>query len=346
MVGRLDLEPAHPDHVAMLGSVAMRAVPTIDRFVEDRRARWSRLAQLVDSAHGRVSRLGADEVLELGDLYRAATSDLAIARRDHPRDVATERLNDLVAAAHALVYSEAPASARRLRQLVLHDVPETVRATMPFTLVALAALLLPALVSYIAGILFPDVAASVLSEATRRELAQRRPGGEIPLELRPIAGPLIVVNNVRVAVVAFAGGMTGGILTLWVLVLNGADLGAVFAVLSGSAGAPALLTFVLAHGFLEISAIVLSAGAGLRVAWAILHPGDLRRGDALRLAGRQAIRVLLLTVAVLGVAGTIEAFVSPTLLPTPAKLAVGLVSGGALWAYVLFVGRGRAPTAS
>jgi len=319
----------------------MRAVTSIDRFVEDRRARWSRLAQLVGDAGGRVSRLSAAGVLELGELYRVATSDLAIARRDHPRDVATERLNDLVAAAHALVYSEAPASSRRLRRFVVHDVPATVRATMPFTLVALALLLVPALVSYGAGVLAPDVAATALSDEAKEHLAQRRPGSEIPLELRPIAGPLIVVNNVRVAVVSFAGGLTGGVLTIVVLVLNGTALGATFAVLQGSEGAGALLTFVLAHGFLEISAIVLSAGAGLRVAWAMLHPGDLTRRDALRLAGEQAIRILLLTVAVLAVAGTIEAFVSPSLLPAWAKLLVGTATGTALWAYALLAGRGQ-----
>jgi uncharacterized membrane protein SpoIIM required for sporulation len=319
----------------------MRSVQTVDRFVEDRRARWARLADLTARAQGRASRLSADEVLELGELYRAATSDLAIARRDHPRDAVSERLNDLVAAAHALVYSEAPTSARRLRRFVLYDVPETVRVTMPFTLVALAVLLLPAIVSYVAGVLSPDVAATALSEESKRALLERRPGTEIPVAMRPIAGPLIVVNNVRVAAVVFAGGITGGVLTIVVLILNGADIGAVFAVLNGTAGSGALLTFILAHGFLEISAIVLSAGAGLRIAWAMLHPGDLGRPDALRLAGQQAVRVLLLTIVVLAVAGTIEAFVSPTTLPVPVKLGVGLASGIALWGYILFVGRRR-----
>ncbi len=326
----------------MLGGgtfASVRAVQSVDRFVEDRRTRWARLAQLVEKAGDRPSRLDAAEILELGELYRAATSDLALARRDHPGDVVAERLNDLVAAAHALVYSGAPASGGRLRRFVLHDVPETVRATAPFTLVAFATLVLPMLVSYVAGVLSPDVAASALSEQTKEQLAQRRPGSEIPLDVRPIAGPLIVVNNVRVAVVVFAGGLTGGVLTILVLVLNGADLGATFAVLQGTDGAPALMTFVLAHGFLEISAIVLSAGAGLRVGWAILHPGELTRADALRLAGAQAVRVVILTVAVLGVAGAIEAFVSPTLLPVWGKLAVGLATGAALWSYIVLVGR-------
>ncbi|MDE3113482.1 MAG: stage II sporulation protein M [Chloroflexota bacterium] len=317
----------------------MRAVQSVDRFIEDRRPRWARLAQLVEKAADRASRLEASEIVELGELYRAATSDLAIARRDHPRDAVTERLNDLVAAAHALVYSEAPTSGGRLRRFVGHDLPETVRASAPFILVAAAALFLPALVTYAIGVASPDVAASALSDQTKQELAQRRPGSEIPLDLRPIAGPLIVVNNVRVAVVAFAGGLTAGVLTVVVLLLNGAELGAAFAVLHGGEGEPALLTFVLAHGFLELSAIVLSAGAGLRLAWAILHPGDLSRADALRLAGAQAIRIVVLTVVVLGVAGTIEAFVSPTQLPVWGKLVVGLTTGSALWTYVLLVGR-------
>jgi len=81
---------------------------TIDRFVEDRRARWARLGNLIFEANGRVERLAPDDVLELGRLYRSASSDLAVARRDFALDAATERLNDLVAAGHALL--------RRLRR--------------------------------------------------------------------------------------------------------------------------------------------------------------------------------------------------------------------------------------
>jgi uncharacterized membrane protein SpoIIM required for sporulation len=324
--------------------MSMRGAQSIDRFVEDRRARWARLAQLVTDAHGRVSRLGASDVLELGALYRAATSDLAIARRDFTRDVVTERLNDLVAASHALVYSEAPAGGRRFRRFVVHEIPSTTRALLPYTAVAFAVMILPALLTYLAGIVAPEIAATALPEDVKRELAARRPGSEIPLEARPIAGPLIIVNNVRVAVVAFAGGLTGGVLTIFVLVLNGASLGATFAVLHGSEGAGALLEFVLAHGFLELSAIFLSAGAGLRVGWAMLHPGDLARRDALRLAGEQAVRVVVLCAAALGVAGLIEAFVSPTFLPASTKLLIGATSGAALWAYVLLAGRRAAST--
>ena len=325
---------------------------TIDRFVEDRRGRWARLGQLVSSARGRVQRLSADDVLELGRLYRATTSDLAIARRDFPRDVATERLNDLVAAAHALVYSEAPTSGRRLRRFAFTELPATVRAQLPWTGVAFALFLGFATATFLIGLAYPDVAQKALPEETRQQLAQRQLWTDIPEGFRPIAGPLIIVNNVRVAVVLFAGGMTAGLLTVSGLAANGAMLGTIFAVVQGYGLTGGLLAFIASHGPLELSAIFLSGGAGLRLAWAILRPGDRSRRDALRLGAAQAARVLMLVIPVLGIAGMIEGFLSPSGAPDAAKAAVGIVTGAVLWGYIAFAGRaalarpGRAASAA
>jgi uncharacterized membrane protein SpoIIM required for sporulation len=314
---------------------------TIDRFVEDRRARWSRLGALVQDASGRVERLRSDEVVELGRLYRSATSDLAIARRDFPLDAATERLNDLVAAAHSLVYSEAPTSGRRLRRLVQSELPQTVRAATRFILVALAVFAVPMVFTFLLGVLLPEIAASALPVETREHLAERRLWTNIPEGFRPLVGPLIIVNNVRVAVVAFAGGLTAGALTLYVLATNGAYLGTVFAVVHAYGMSGGLLSFIAAHGPVEISCIILSSSAGLRLAWALLRPGERTRRDAARLAGAQAVRTMFLVIPALGVAGTIEAFLSPSDAPLAIKVAVGVVTGLALWGYVIFAGRIR-----
>src|SRR5437762_1921092 len=299
---------------------------TVDRFVEDRRARWARLGNLISEANGRVERLAPSDVLELGRLYRSASSDLAVARRDFALDAATERLNDLVATAHALVYSEAPTSGRRLRRFFLHELPSSVRANSRFTAVSLAAFAIPLLATFAIGLLLPEIAATALPPETRQHLAERRLWTDIPEGYRPLVGPLIIVNNVRVAVAAFAGGLTAGALTLYLLVANGAFLGTVLAVVQGYGLSGGLLTFTAAHGPLELSCIVLSGGAGLRLAWALLRPGDRSRADALRLAGAQAIRVMLLVIPALGVAGILEAFLSPTDAPVPIKISVGLVA--------------------
>ena len=312
---------------------------TIDRFVEDRRARWARLGQLIARARGRVDRLSADDVLELGRLYRATTSDLAIARRDFPRDVATERLNDLVAAAHALVYSEAPTSGRRLRGFLVRELPASVRAQLPWTIASIAISIVFALATYVIGLAFPDIAQSALPDDMRQQLARRQLWTDIPEGFRPIAGPLIIVNNVRVAVVAFAGGMTAGLLTVYVLATNGAMLGTIFAVVQGYGLAGGLLAFIAGHGVLELSAIFLAGGAGLRLAWAILQPGERGRIDALRIGATQAARVMLLVIPVLGVAGLLEGFLSPSGAPDAVKALVGVTTGALLWGYILLAGR-------
>ncbi len=319
---------------------------TVDRFVEDRRARWARLGNLIREANGRVERLAPDDVLELGRLYRGASSDLAVARRDFALDAATERLNDLVATAHALVYSEAPTSGRRLRRFFLHELPSSVRANSRFTAVSLAAFAIPLLATFAIGLLLPEIAATALPPETRQHLAERRLWTDIPEGYRPLVGPLIIVNNVRVAVAAFAGGLTAGALTLYLLVANGALLGTVLAVVQGYGLSGGLLTFTAAHGPLEISCIVLSGGAGLRLAWALLRPGDRTRGDALRLAGAQAIRVMLLVIPALGVAGILEAFLSPSGAPIALKITVGVIAGLALWSYIFLVGRPSRKSAS
>jgi uncharacterized membrane protein SpoIIM required for sporulation len=197
------------------------------------------------------------------------------------------------------------------------------------------------IVTLVSGLISPDVAAGALPQAQRDELVRRVPGSEIPIDARPVAGPLIIANNIYVSVLAFAGGLTLGLLTIYALVENGAMLGTIFAVLIARGVAGNLLTFILSHGFLELSAIFFSGGAGLRFAWAILHPGELYRRDAIRLAGLQAIQVMFLVAATLTVAGILEAFVSPTLLPVAVKLAIGVTTGVLLWGYVLLAGTGR-----
>jgi uncharacterized membrane protein SpoIIM required for sporulation len=321
-------------------------VITVDRFVEDRRARWARLGNLIFEANGRVERLAPDDVLELGRLYRSASSDLAVARRDFALDAATERLNDLVAAAHALVYSEAPTSGRRLRRLVLRELPASVRANSRYTALSFAAFAIPLVATFAMGLLLPEIAATALPAETRQHLAERRLWTDIPEGFRPLVGPLIIVNNVRVAIAAFAGGLTAGALTFYLLVANGAFLGTVLAVVQSYGLSGGLLTFIAAHGPVELSCIVLSGGAGLRLAWALVRPGDRSRRDALRLAGAQAIRVMLLVVPALGVAGILEAFLSPSDAPVTLKLTAGLVAAIALWGYIALVGRPLRKTAS
>ncbi len=97
-------------------------------------------------------------------------------------------------------------------------------------------------------------------------------------------------------------------------------LGAIAVVCRQHHMARSLWSFVAAHGALEIPSIMISGAAGLRLAAGILFPGMLRRRDALALAGLEAVQLVSATIPLLIVAGTLEAFLSPTPRPHRAKV--------------------------
>src|SRR6266513_4961514 len=120
----------------------------------------------------------------------------------------------------------------------------------------------------------------------------------------------IIQNNIGISFVAFVGGVTGGLLTAWLLYTNGMMLGLGLGLFQNYHAARYLLTFVLGHGILELTAIFISAGAGFRLAQAMIAPGDRTRKDALVLEGRIAARMIGAVVTLLVIAGMIEGLLS------------------------------------
>jgi len=165
----------------------------------------------------------------------------------------------------------------------------------------------------------------------------------IPINERPYASGFIMRNNIQVTFLAFGSGMLAGLATVWVLVFNGLLLGGLSGLTAHYGLAGELWTFVIAHGVVELSVIIMAGGAGLRLGWAIIHPGDYRRREALALAANRAVRLIIGCVPLLVFAGLIEGFISPAEnLPWPLHWAVGLGTGALLYAYLLLAGRPRA----
>ena len=156
----------------------------------------------------------------------------------------------------------------------------------------------------------------------------------------------IVTNNVQVTFAAFAGGVTAGLLTVLLLVLNGISLGSVVGLYASKGIASLLLAFVAPHGVLELFAICVAGGGAFLVAAGMLLPGQRSRGRALVENARRAIRLIAASTFLLVIAGTLEGFVSPIgWWPLEGKLAV---SGVTLLFLVMYLRGGRAvrPSAS
>jgi uncharacterized membrane protein SpoIIM required for sporulation len=316
----------------------------VDEFYQSRKADWETLSQLLDRSQKAIQDLTPQDVQTLGRLYRAVTSDLALAQRDFPRHRVTQFLNQLVARAHAAVYRGEPLALKRLWDFFRADFPRTFRAAFPFTLVAALLLFIPAIAAGISAAVQPEAAIWLLPPELQESVHMIEEGElwtDIPVNKRPYASSAIMTNNIQVSFLAFGGGITAGLLTLYVTIFNGVMLGALLG-LTYHYNIPDLANFVIAHGVIELSVICMAAGSGFMLGWAILRPGLLRRRDALTLAAGQSVKLLMGAVPWLIVAGTIEGFISPAEnVPPIVKWSVGITSGVVLYSYLFLAGRER-----
>ena len=310
----------------------------VDEFILQRRPGWDELRALIDRAGRDPRRLDAAEIERLGQLYRRVVADLALARRDFPRDQVVTYLNGLATRAYPLVYRAPAGSWRRLGRFFRDGFPRLYRESAPFVLAAFLLFGLPALAGYLVILANPPVAEQLLpAEMTALVRSGRlwtdRMGEGAGA---PLFASLIATNNLQVSILAFAGGMLLGTLTVYVLILNGLLLGVVFGYTATYGLAGRLAVFVSPHGYVELTIVFIAGGAGLRLAWAVLRPGLLRRRDALALAGQKSALLILGAAPLLLLAGLIEGFVSPSPhVPDWAKLLIGPLAGLALHAYLL-----------
>ena len=149
----------------------------------------------------------------------------------------------------------------------------------------------------------------------------------------------VFVNNVQVAIYAFAAGILLCGVTAYILVTNGANVGVAAGLFAAAGQSPKFWGLILPHGLLELSAVVIAGAAGLRLGWAIIDPGDQSRRDALAEQGRRSVVIVLGLIVAFTVAGTIEGFVTGSGLPTFFRVGLGVVVASAFWLYIVTQGR-------
>ena len=289
--------------------------------MQNRRQRWERLTELVNRAQSQgLSRLSAAELAELGALYRQATAALARARslnRDRPL---IEYLNQLVGRAHAVAYGRRSQPRLRLGYLFGVDIPRTFQENWRYVAVAAAITVVAATLSYLLIQVDPRWSTALMGESFSHAVedfaASGKPAGEYFADVAEAMGganlsTLLMTNNIQVALKAFALGVSLGLLTIYVLVINGLMLGAFLGIGAYHGRLVDLIAVVIPHGAIEIPAIFVAAGAGLMIGHALVSPGDMLRRDALRIAALRAVKLAVGTVPVFIVAALIEGLLSP-----------------------------------
>lgn len=318
----------------------------MNRQLDDRKS-FEKLEQILKriESNGLRSLPGGD-VLEFGHLYRRAVSALSTARSHGIDDDYIEYLNQLVSRAYGHIYITESKGWPSVPNFFKKEFPQSFRRNLLFILIAFLIFAGAGIFAFGEVYRDPGTADIVLGPGTSDiidQIASRHEGNKnwMPESERPVMSSFVITNNIKVAILAFATGILAGVLTFAILFYNGLMIGvigaAVFA--RGPHIATGFWSFVAPHGVIELTAIFIAGGAGLMLGWAVLNPGEYTRGTALKLAGREAFKLILGVASMLVVAGIIEGFFSPSMLPETLKLVVAGMIGIVEFSYLFLAGR-------
>jgi uncharacterized membrane protein SpoIIM required for sporulation len=293
-------------------------------WVEKRKVYWERMTVLVGLVEQTGLRsLSKEELREMALLYRQIASDLSTARQDRTARTIQAELNRLLAQAHAIIYSRRKASIRPVWRFFEHEYPRLVLALMPFVLVSLLVFLAGVLLGTILTLVRPEFMHHLLGPALVETIERHEMWTHSVTSMAPQASSAIMTNNLSVTFTTVVAGITAGLGTLYLIGWNGILLGVIGTACHSAHMSVSLWSFVAPHGSLELPAIVIAGGAGLRITRGLLFPGMYRRGYSLFLAGSESVRLVTGVIPLLVIAGVIEGFFSPSGAPVALKFSVG-----------------------
>lgn len=311
-------------------------------WLEKRQSHWKRLESLLHQVKGSGLRsLTRSELQELGLLYRQAAADLSALREDPTGKSYARSLNLLLSRAHNTIYAGEKSSARGIIHYYRNTYPQIFRDNVTLIIAAFFLFVAGALAGLLLSLTRPDFMRAFLPPHILDTIEHHKMWTDSVVSVAPAASSMIMTNNITVSFLTFLYGLlTAGLGTVFMLVFNGVLIGAVgTACWLGDMSLP-LWSFVAPHGILELPAIFIAGGAGLRLAQGLLFPGLLSRSDSLVKSGGEAVRLLMGTVPILVIAGLIEGFISPSALPWPWKFALSGSIGVIFFGYLFFCARG------
>lgn len=306
----------------------------VDAFVLANRPTWERLEHLVKKRRT----LTGTEVDELVDLYQRVSTHLSIARSSSSDAVLVGKLSGLVARARAVVTGAHAPLWREFARFWTVSFPVVVYRSWRWWVASGVVFYAVAAVIAVWVAHSPEVQASIGTPGEIEQLVNHdfadyyseHPAGSFALQ--------VWVNNAWVTAQCIGMSVLLGIPIPYILFQNSANLGVNAGLMFQAGKGDIFLGLITPHGLIELTAVFVAAGVGMRLGWSVIAPGDRPRGQVLAEQGRAVVAVAIGLAVVLMVAGAIEGFVTPSSLPTFVRIAIGVAAVVGFLGYVFHFG--------
>ena len=314
---------------------------TQDDFVASRKSDWGELEALL--AGGRaLHTMSAPAISRVAALYRSVCADLVRAQGAGYGPEVVALLDGLAARAHNALYSAPPYRLGAVGDLIRADFPRALRRHARFFALGVTLFLVPAAIGFVGALRSRAFALHLLSPAMAEHIeeAYKQGFGEGRSEAMDTAmAGFYVYNNIGIAFQCFATGVLFGLGSVFFVVYNGLMIGTVAGLVTAAGGGWNLLTFTAGHGPFELTAIIISATAGMVMGYALVDTDGRSRFGSLRAKSRDLAYLVLGAALMLLVAAMIEGFWSPSRVPAPVKWAVGAAGYLVVGLYLATAGR-------
>ena len=308
----------------------------LDAYVLAHGHEWARLEQLV-----RTRRLSGAESDELVERYAQVATHLSVVRTSAPDPSLVAHLSSLLARARTKASGTRVGTWRGVAVFFGQRFPAALYRLRWWWLGCLAANVV------VTGLMMwwlldhPIVEQSLLSPDEVDQLVNNDFESYYSEYAASHFAARVWVNNAWVAALCIALGILG-LPVIYLLFNNVLNVAVIGSIMTRHDRADLFWGLILPHGLLELTAVFVAGGIGLRLFWSWVEPRDLTRTASIAREGRTAGTVALGLIAVLLVSGVIEAFVTPSPLPTWARIGIGITAELVFLAYVFVLGRNAA----
>lgn len=305
----------------------------LDAYALAHRPEWARLEDLV----GR-RQLTGPEADELVDLYEQVATHLSVVRSQAPDAGVIAYLSSLLSRARNRAVGTRTPAWRGVAVFLTERFPAALYRLRWWWLGTLAANVIVTAVMMWWLLQHPAVEQSLLSPEEIDQLVNHDFEHYYSEYAASHFAAQVWINNAWVSALCIALGILG-LPVIYLLFTNVANLAIIGSIMHRHGHGGHFWGLITPHGLLELTAVFVAGGVGLRLFWSWVAPGAMTRAQSIAREGRTAATVALGLVLVLFVTGVIEAFVTPSPLPTWARVGIGVIAEAAFFAYVFVLGR-------
>lgn len=278
-------------------------------FLKNNRLKWQEYQQLL--FQDKEEDTDPDR---MADLYISLTDDLAYSRTFYPRSKVVKYLNGLAAQTHMLIFKNKREKKNRLLSFWAEELPEVYGRAHRYMLYALIVFLASAALGWISTINDSQIPTLLFGEDYMNMTIENIQAGN-PTGVYQDAQPFdmfmrISVNNVKVSFAVFVGGILLGLGTIYMLFYNGFMVGVFFGLFYTHNVFDKAAPVVLIHGTLELSAIVIAAGAGFMLGSSFMFPGTFTRLQSLQKGAIDSVKIMIGLVPIFTVAAFLESYIT------------------------------------